>query len=214
MLVLTTYGNENFQHSSAKYHVFACRCNENRTLNPAQKHLWIVGKEGDLGVSNHGSRNTVPAAPGYRQEFGKWTTAQYDVPEGLILKLFGMRKLQEMVNGRHTTASMLVATRAEAALIRVEGNLTADHRATTSRVVLFEGRADVLEINEGVRRGVITNDRDVQQFASFNQDALFTVTLLQDELAAAPVQQVTTVENTQGERVQVTTIRRRRAIQL
>ncbi len=213
MLISTTYGNENFQHNSAKYHLFACRSTLHPDVEPMQKHMWVAARDHSAGVSAHGRGSTVPAAPGYRSEFGKWTTAQFDVPEGLVIKLFGTRKLREMVSGRHTTAAMMLRIRENAALVRVTCGLTMDERASSNNVVLFEGRADPLLASMAESEGVILGNFR-SQFSSYNQRALFTVEVLRDEISTPQVNEVTEIENTQGERVQVTTPRRRRAIQL
>lgn len=214
MLISVTFGNENFQNSSAKYQMFACRSSEHVDIEPAQKHLWMAAKDGNAIIRRHGGINKVPAAPGYKEELGKWSTCQYDVPEGLVIKLYGMRKLPEMVSGRHMTASMFLQSREEAALIRVTALLTGDGRAGQSEISMFEGRADLITLQDARDLGVSIQAHHASQFEDYNQDTLFRIEMLSEMISARPTVQANVVQNTQGESVRVVTPRRTRAIQV
>jgi hypothetical protein len=214
MLISVTFGNETFQQSSAKYQLFACRSALHTNIEPQQKHLWIACRDADASIQRHGGLNVVPAAPGYRTEMGKWSTAQYDAPEGLVIKLFGQRKLAEMVTGRHTNASVYLMIREEAALVRVVGRLTGDPRATGSEIVMFEGRADVLSLQDVADAGVLVHGQHAAQSEDYNVNTLFTVTELSPEISGRVTVAAQEIENTQGETRRVVTPRRRRAIQV
>ena len=213
MLITITFGNENFQRSNSKYQLFGVACGQIGGWDPVQKHLWMLDCQDGL-ISQHGAQTKVDAAPGYKAEFGKWTTRQYQVPEGLLIKLYGKRKLAEMVSGRETQACMFLQVREGAPLIRVTARLTGDERANSHTITMFEGRADILTLDEAQALGARLPRHQREQFADYNVETLYSVRVLSPETEGRVVPQAREIENTQGERVRVTVPRRRRAIDL
>ena len=213
MLVQTTFGNENFQRSSAKAQVFACRTLPFSDGPERERQLWAAARD-NWHVSRHGSLSKVPAAAGYRDEMGKWSTAQYEVPDGMILKPWAQRKLEAQVAGRHLIAAMLVQVREGAPIQRIVVNLTGDSRATYQAITLLEGRFDIISLATACGEGYSVNPGNVTQFQQYNADAMFNVTILSPGTIGRPVVDDNVVTNSQGQQVRVRTRHRRRAIQV
>ena len=214
MLIQTMTGFENFQRSSAKTHIFFMPCQEFPGAEAAIGHAARHSSSPRNRISRHGPRNRVQAAPGLTDDFGYWTSAAYEVPRGMILKLYAARKTEAMTPGRHLNASMLVRVRESAPLIRVWVGLTGDERATFSRVNVIEGRMDILTLEEGGRFGVQIRPQFCVQFNEDNIRLMFEVEVVEPAMSAAPTVGTRERTNATGEVTEVTTIRRRRALDL
>lgn len=203
MLIQVTYGNENFQRSSAKYQILTCRSQNFMSAPEAQTHLWVAARDRLHDVKRQGHMRQIPAAPGKKEVFGKWTSTGYEVPEGLLLKLHGQRKLAEMVSGKVTNACMFLKIREGAPLIRVTGRLSGDARASQRAVTVFEGRADVLTLEDAVLEGFEVRPAFALAFEGYNVRTLFQVKQLAAGLQERTIIEKRIVENSQGEQVVV-----------
>lgn len=201
-LISATYGNENFQRSSAKYQIFACRTSVHNRSRDAQMHLWMAARDGAHGIVESGRAQTIPAAPGKKLTLGKWTTGRYDVPDQLVLKIFGQRKISAMTNGRYARADILLRMRPGAAMIRIRGRLSGDPRAEASDVVVFEGRADIITVPQAVAAGVVLPAL-FESFKPHNVQTLFVVEELEPETEQLPTIQKREIKNTKGEAVEI-----------
>ncbi len=213
MLIQTTFGHENFQRSSAKLQTFVCVTHDFPNPDKREAPMWAAARD-NWHVSRSGQLTKVPAAPGYRDEMGKWSTAQYDVPEGMYVKLWAQRKLEAQVAGRHLIAAMMVQIRSDAALSRVVVQLTGGERATFQEGVCLEGRFDVVDLTTAVHAGYQVQRTHMQQFSDFNIAAMFQVVELARPVSLRPVIEENVVTNSQGQQVRVRTRHRRRAIQV
>lgn len=214
MLVQTTFGHENFQRSSAKLQTFVCVTNDFPNPDKRETPMWAAARDNWQNVSRSGQLTKLPAAPGYRDEMGKWFTAQYDVPEGMYVKLWAQRKLEAQVAGRHLIAAMMVQIRSDAALSRVVVSLTGGGRATFQEAVCLEGRFDVVDLTTAVHAGYQVQRTHMQQFNDFNIEAMFRVVELARPIALRPEVEENVLTNSQGQQVRVRTRHRRRAIQV
>ena len=214
MLIQTMTGFENFQQSSSKAYAFVMPCREFPGTEEALGQASRNSSDPRGGIRRHGPRNRVQAAPGLTNDFGHWTSAAYEVPEGIVLKLYAARKTEAMTPGRHLNASMLVRMREGAPLIRVWAGLTGDERATFSRVNIIEGRMDVLTPGEGGRFGVQIRPQFRVQFNEDNCRLMFEVETMAPAMSAAPIVGTRERTNAAGEAAEVTTMRRRRALDL
>jgi len=110
MLISTTFGNETFDDSVTKYHLFACRTEFFPLVNPKQMQLWLAAKEGIHNISRHGAQTTIPAVPGISDSIaGKWTGVAYNIPDGFVLKIFGWRKLAAGLGRSLVTAKLVIS---------------------------------------------------------------------------------------------------------
>jgi hypothetical protein len=159
----------------------------------------------------------IAVVAGSMVDFGTWWQSVYEVPDGLILKVFGQRTMRASSYGARggnltQTGALLIKTRADAALRSIQCQTTGNTRATFSDVRI-EGRFDVLSLRDAVQQGVIINMSYAKQFVA-HQDiaALFRETLMDAEIAAPAQAATVTVRNDEGNEVQITTRKRRRAI--
>ncbi len=209
MIITTTTGNENFQTSYTKSYLFWIPCR----AEPEGKeiHLTYAAKGGLHGIEKVGNMEATPAAPGYRDEFGKWYRCTYEVPEGTVLKLFAMRKVAEQTAGRHQTAALLLHVRENAPMYRIGVRLTGNPRASFSNVYT-EGRFDVLTLDEAESLGVRVLPSRRRQFQ--HVETLITLEEMSPAHEAAPVVQETTVTLPGEAPVVIRKVRRPRALDL
>lgn len=212
MLIETCTGNENFNHSSAKVYVL----HQPSRDFPAAKsvHLFVLGKGPDATVTNVSTR-FVEAAPGLIDDFGKWALTRFEVPEGMILKVYGQRKMGGVTGpGRHSGAAMLLRLRNDAALRRINMPLTGDERAHFSSIHPLTGKFDILTVAQAHAFGVNV-DSFRSQMQEANVENVFAMETLEAEQAPPVEEQTVTVQNTPGEQaVEVAVRRRHRALDL
>lgn len=205
MLLQATLGNENFPTGSSKVFLFH---------TPTTRH---AGKGKEVNIyscdlaQRQGQSVTVPAAPRYIDKFGKWTTTSFDVPEGIILKIYGQRKaewLSERIIGQ-----MFIQPREGAAYRRVGAILTGwEHAAFTHANI--EGRFDILTMPEAAAQGATIPGHFVKYFTDRWTSRMFEITTVDGEIEARQMIGTDTVINTRGEEVEVRAPRRGRAIDL
>ncbi len=212
MLIETCTGNENFTHSSAKVFVLHQPSDAFPAANTA--HLFVLGKEQDATVTNVSTR-FVEAAPGLIEDFGKWALSRFEIPEGMILKVYGQRKMGGVSGpGRHSGAAMLIRLRSDAALRMICMSLTGDSRAHFSSIHPVVGKFDVLSVAQAHALGVSV-DRMRSQLSVANVEAVFALETLEEELAPSIEEQTVAVQNAPGEQtVEVAVRRRHRALDL
>ncbi len=209
MLISTTFGNETFDNSTCKYHLFACRTEFFPLVKSRQMQLWLAAKEGIHSISIHGRLIILPAVPG-ADYMGKWTTAAYNIPDGFVLKIFGSRSLRAGLGRSLVTANLYIQTRENGPLIGVAGRLSGNEKAGQSEVLVFSGRADILTDEE-------IKDLGLEMYKPYNQsniEALFHIETLAPESGNKPEVVEREIENTSGQKQIIKSIVRKRAIQL
>ena len=210
MLISTTFGNETFDDSVTKYHLFACRTEFFPLVNPKQMQLWLAAKEGVHSISRHGQLVILPAVPGNTDNMGKWTTAAYNIQDGFVLKIFGWRKLAAGLGRSLVTANLYIQTRENGPLIGIAGRLSGNEKAGQSEVLVFTGKADILTDGEIKELGL-------EKYMPYNQsnvEALFHIETLAPASGDKPEIVETEIENTSGQKQVIKSIVRKRAIQL
>ena len=206
-LLQTTTGFETFAQSSAKVYAFHM---PTRQFPGKENNLSVVARGGG-GIQAVGVPNQFPPAAGIRPEMGKWTTQTFDIPEGALVKVFAHRSAG--FGQMRVMASMVLRIRAQAALRRVGAILTQNSKAVITRAN-FEGRFDILRVHEAQALGAIIPPTFANTFEEHAVRRAFEITELQAELLPPEIIEHRVVENTSGEQTAVTTVRRRRAIDL
>lgn len=209
-IISCTVGRENFADRSA---VVSLQFTPSRAYPGRAQGLDMMAR-GDAAVAARmGALTTIPAGQGMRADIvGQWSTGSYDVREGAVLRLGLARR--EAAGSVQLSAAMLLRMRADAALVRVAVILTGHPRATMTRAIV-EGRFDILSPQEAAAQlGVVTPPAYLPQFAPSLRSRAFEVVELERQRAAPAVQHRETVTNSDGQEVQVTTTRRRRALDL
>lgn len=207
-LLQTTTGFETFQQSSAKVYAFHM---PSRQFPGKELNLNIVARAGGGVVTTVGLPTSIPAAPGLSAELGRWTSATYELPENMLVKVFAHRS--GGFGQMRVMASMILRMREQAALRRVSAILTQSPRASLTRAN-FEGRFDVLTLPEAMMLGVTVPPSFRQTFEHSFTSRAFEVQVLAREITPPEVMESRRVETASGETVEVASARRRRAIDL
>lgn len=206
-LLQTTTGFETFAQSSAKVYAFHM---PSRQFPGKENNLSVVARSGSA-IQSVGAPNQFPPAAGLRPEMGKWTTQTFDIPEGALVKVFAHRSAG--FGQMRVMASVILRIRAQAALRRVGAILTQNSKAVITRAN-FEGRFDILRPHEAQAMGAVIPPNFANTFEDHAVRRAFEIAELQPEILPPEIIEQRTVESTSGEQTQVTTVRRRRAIDL
>lgn len=209
MLINTVTGNENFSNSSAKVHVFY---KPSRAFPGNEMFLGQMAKAGGYGhnVSTHGPVSFVSAAQGMRMEIvGKWATQTFNVPDGMIIKVFGWRQSR----GLAVSAIALLKARSTAAMNRLSVQLTGNERATYAYANI-EGRFDVLTPEQAVAEGCKFTPLEIKQLDPVALQRLFSITVMDAELARPVEQRKVNVKTADGTAVSYVEERKLRRIDI
>jgi len=208
-MIETMCGSENFPGMQSKVYLFYTP--SYAFPNPmGEQQLFAAAKTGLHGVSALRAGGRINAHENGDTNAGFFTKSDYAIPEGMILKLFAMRKVG---TGLPHVGSVFLRARATAALRRYEVALTGFNRATL-RNGYVEGRFDVLSLAQAKALGVRVNPLHEKQFNPVTARAMITPKDLSPEIAAAPVLDKRTIENAEGQAVEVTRVRSKRSLDL
>ena len=209
MMINTTTGNENWETASAKVQLFFTPTTE---FAGREIPVWRLSKGDNPSVHvTQRNNNRLAAAPGLIDTFGYWNTSSYEVPNGVLLKLFMQRKQIAGGPGSNLMGSLFIRMREQASLRRVTMRLTGDPRAAFTSVHT-EGRFDIFGLTQAETLGAV-----VDKFRNMHnpdvRDLLFECEVL-GEGTPPPINQNHEIENSQGNVVVVREIRPRRALDL
>lgn len=207
MLISTTTGFENFSAGSAKSYLFTV---PTRAAPGKEQHIGVSARSGG-GINTIGMPSTVPAAPGFVEETGKWTSATFEVPDGQVLKLFAQRS--GGFGSMRIMASMFIRTRRHAALRKIGTILTGHPKATYTRV-WTEGRFDILTLEQAAELGILVPPHFAHTYAQTMTSRAFEVVEVEREISAPAVTVVSMVQNSAGEAIEVRTNRKSRALDI
>lgn len=206
MIITALTGQENFPNGQCKVYLFVSPS----TQFPGQeKNIGVVARSTDPSVRLVGYPELISAAPGYREDMGKWTRGTYDISENMVLKLFANRT----VNGRRAMANQYLLMREGAALRRISINTTQWERGQFQSVTV-EGRFDLITLREATALGVRTPPEYAHYFARTNVDQVMEIIELSPERQPRRRDEQRTVVNSAGEPVQVQVIRRPRNLRI
>lgn len=205
MIIQATSGQENFEVGTCKVHLFFSPSNH---FPGNEAHIGVVARQGTHGIAMAGFPEVLRAAPGYKDDLGKWTRGTYEVPEGVVLKVFASRS-----GSRRSMANLYIQMREGAALRRLIIPTTQWAQGQFQEVTV-EGRFDTLTLAEATALGVKTPPQYAHFFARTNVDQAMDIRELAPERQARVARTVEVVTNSAGEAVQVPQNRRRRQVQL
>lgn len=208
MLLQCITGFENFPNASAKAHVFVC---PSARFLGKEMHIGVAARGAYPNVRKVGMETKIPAAPGMLREMGEWTTASYEVPDGMILKVFGSRS--GGWGGMRVMANQFIRARQDAALRRINVVLTGSDRASLTRATI-EGRFDLVPLAEALLTGVLVPPSFRPSFDEAVQRRAFEYMELDREVRSEAVVRNRTVTRDDGQEVQISTSERRRALDL
>ncbi len=198
MLIDTLTGSENFPGMTAKAHLFVVPCRA--FPNPkGEAHIASAAKAGSYGVRKHSGGASISAGIGMPADMGFFTQTQYDIEQGVILKLFVMKRVGTQPL---RTASQFIRLREGAALNRIEIPLTGHTRASL-QTCFIEGRFDFVSVAAAEKAGVSINPMHRRGFDVTQVRGLMNLRVLSGETQAAPVLAERSVVNSDGQSVQV-----------
>jgi hypothetical protein len=174
-------------------------------------HIGLAAKGVYPALRKVGMETRAPAGPGMRRELGEWVTASYEVPEGMILKVFASRS--GGWGGMRVMANQFIRARSDAALRRISVVLTGSEKASFARANI-EGRFDVISLAEAMTQGVLVPPSFRPSFDEGMQRRAFEYHTLDAEVRSAAVQETRRVINKEGQQVEIQTSTRRRALDL
>jgi hypothetical protein len=209
MLLTATTGFVNLPNGSAKVHLFVVPTLEH-PFSGKEVNIGIAAKQ-KLGIRVQGAVVKLPAAPGLRDETGTFTQATYDLPEGTVVKVFGLRSggFGEM----RVMASQFIQMRQQAAFRRMSAVLITHERVAFNRAPI-QGRFDLLSPGDARNLGVQVNPMYEGQFYEGLVSRMFEIAELEPEIAAPARITPETVTNSKGEEVVVARTRKGRALDL
>lgn len=212
MLISAVCGSENFPNGSCKYHLFFVPTRQ-RMGKEAHISQLAKGLNPDVPVSQTQVRKFA-AMTGYPETLGYWIQSMYDVPEGVVLKVFGTKR--ETVQRQQLparTAAIYIQLRSSAPLQRISGATLRDPKGQLQSAT-FEGRFDILTLREMAALGIGVNTMTMNQIAPGAVQRLFEITTLDRALQERTVVKQTIIRNAEGETVSVAKATTRRAVKL
>lgn len=222
MLISAVTGRETFPSGSCQFQVFALASSRFALQQDTPLGILAGSAQPAIPVTSTGYQRH-PAAAGSMVDMGSWHQAIYNVPSGLILKVFGQRSmaLQNYGVGRGgpaqaTYGALLIQTRDDAALQRITCVTTGDPKASF-RSVVIEGRFDFLSLRDAFDAGALTglSMKLAGQFTNAgNLNRLFQRQRLEREIASKAVVRTTKVQGDDGKMVEVRSAKRPRALDL
>lgn len=149
MVIDALTGRETWRASSANFNVIVCPTEEQKRLTGAlEEHIGLAANR-KRGITQL-NRVKAPAFIGLKDDLGVWSECRFDVPEGTILKGYGMccnyGKPQK-------NAAIYVRLREGAALREIRIRLLCESRSRHTHAYL-KGHFDVLSLDEVMRHGV------------------------------------------------------------
>lgn len=235
-MMLITTGSESFKHGTTKLYVFTMPSPRFPSPGDTQFHVGQVprlitnsvltrraeGTNFEASTFRVLSSDSFPAASGNVDQ-GRWTRTTFDLPEGLVLKVWARitreatpSAFRASPNVSALTRAVLIQVRETAPLYRMVCNRVQDARATNVPAVI-EGRFDILEMTEAARMGVKFSDMDFNASATFlhhSRGMVMTITKLADEISARVETQTKIVKNDEGKQVHIPVARKRRMLDL
>lgn len=212
MLLRTVTGNESFREGSAKYHVLVPSQN---TLT-LSKEMFIT-EAAKMSATRIAKLNTNKLNAGPVQDMGVIWDNQWDVPDGLIIKVFGQRQAAGgrsiASGGLRRSASMYLQMRRGASLQRILFTRVGAAIANQGEM-LIEGEFDRIDWRSAVEQGVNMDPRFMGQFDERRYEGLFSVNVIREAVTTRSVARTERVRNDSGETVEVKTVANERAVDL
>jgi hypothetical protein len=212
MLMQLTTGEENFPTGSSKCHAFFV---PTRTRMGKEMHIAQMAKgvNPDVPVSATNVR-WFNAMPGYPEGLGRWCQSNYDVPEGVVLKVFGT-KTQKFQNQRLSPVrgAIYIQLRSGAAFQRLAFQTMQDPKGSL-REAMIEGRFDILTPQEIGQLGISMDMTTMELLNQTKVDRLFHVSVLDKATQSKTLVKSKQVVNSDGKTVTVAKTSQRRAVNL
>lgn len=212
MLIQATTGAQNFPTGSTKLHVFfvPTRLRMGQELHIGQM---AKGMNPDVPVTSANVQR-FPAMNGAPETLGTWTQAQYNIPEGVVLKVFGSKRISTQGQALPTrTACIYVQVRSGAPLTSIGFNLIEHDRSPVSRAEM-QGRFDILTMAELAQLGVTMRADIMGQISDVAVNRIFNLSILERQTQARHEVKTSTLKNSEGETVAIQRSVVRRAVKL
>lgn len=207
-------GSETFSTGSSKV-IVTLHATTRFPLPPAIKSKFIgeCAKNGNH-VSTGQRSIYLPASNNGVREQGNFWDGTFNVPEGLILRVWANRR-ERSAGGRLTedTGVVFLRSRDEGPLQRLQLNRI-DHPQSTNAAVIIEGRFDIISLREVAAAGGQIDARDLAWAKPERVGAVLTKHDVAPARRAAAKVKIETVTGQDGETTNVVTSRTKRATNL
>lgn len=212
MLLQAHTGSQNLPEGMTKLHLF---------FVPTRRH---AGQEAHISALTRGinpevrvtatNKVSMPAVSGAPLTLGEWHSANYEVPEGVVFKVFGTKRQNYRGQQLTThTASMYIQMRPTAALNSIDFSILEHARSPIQRATI-QGRFDILEIPQAAQLGISLQPQFLGQLRPDKVARLFTIRELERQIEAQVTQRTVTVRNSDGDAVVLQKTVARRAVKL
>jgi hypothetical protein len=200
-------GSDNLQSGSTKFHVFHAPSHQRPG---AEKFLSQLAKDKNPEVPvSTGRMRKVSAVAGFPDEMGVWWEAMFELPDGLVMKVWAAKS----TGGRMEYANTWIKVRSGAPLRRCAVSTT-QHSGAAYNEVLVEGRFDYLSFTDLKIQGVAADQRDVMNGMPDKVRAMFRDTILEHEIEKRSVLKSKIIVDTDGNQQKMHKIAARRAVKL
>jgi len=209
-------GSESFATGTTKFYISLAHTEQDPLPDRKMVYLSQAAKAG-LNIAESGRVNIHPASTTGLREQGNWFDNNFNVRDGLVLKLYAHS--ERRIGGRNsnqlqvTKAVMFIRAREDAAARRITLERIPD-RLATSTAVLVEGRFDILSLRQAGALGVPLSNNDLLMSGIDRVRSVLTHEELSPARASIEKTVVERVETGDGNEVTVKSKRRSRAINL
>lgn len=207
------FGEETFDTGHAKVQLFAV---PSAIYNKFDREFFIDqaardSKTSVRRISMEGPFSSRSDQYAFRDDVGQWRRAIYELPEGMLIKVYAHKT--PPFGGRVIKTTFILRMRANAAYRQLDVALTGHQKARFTTAVL-KGRFDILPLAEAKRRGYSPNPAFEQMFNEAEMNRIVSVSEIEPEIEAEARVRDRTLKRSDGKTLTVQTVKTRRTIQL
>lgn len=143
-VIQVLHGNQTFKNASTKVNVFVMRADGTDKRDFPNKVIQQV----------KGAYNAAPAALDGYKDHGMWYNTRYESQDGIVL----MVMVSSTYHGNpYANGCLMLHLREDAPLIKVDVNTTYNANAVHTNIPAFQGKADILTLDELEGYGIVLN---------------------------------------------------------
>lgn len=201
-VIVAKTGKTTFTTVSAKLHVFAV------FPGGSDVPLFAVKNRGYAKVQTSWENAMVP---GYKEDFGRWATTTFNVPDGAIFRINAYRSGRSG-NERGASAGVYFMVESTGALMEVRMQLP-PHRKLNVTEAFVQWRGHVLELDDLPTHGIVIPPTFRRIYTPASVREVLQTTMVEPPLVTVPVKRTETVL-IGGEKKKVRVSRTRRKLSL
>lgn len=218
MLISLFTGSETFPSGACKLHVLGIPTQSYPRGGKGPIHIGLAAKDNNPSFPvRQTAAQKLPAAAGSSVTLGTWWRSTYDVPEGMLLEVFGSINASGSSfgssTGRTTAGAVLIQMRAHAALRRITFNRQPDRMASVQSLTV-EGRFDIVQLRDLAEHRPQVTSTDIMHLSANAVRTLFSSTVIDAEVTSRPELVRERIKTPEGNSVEIVKTQHRRALDL